>query len=35
MAAEKIRCDACPVMRFIADGMTGACNRHARTPSVN
>ncbi|MGI4809084.1 MAG: 6-hydroxynicotinate reductase [Janthinobacterium lividum] len=27
--ADKIRCDACPVMCFIADGMTGACDRYA------
>ena len=26
---EKIRCDACPVMCFIADGMSGACDRYA------
>ena len=25
----KIRCDACPVMCYIADGMTGACDRYA------
>jgi hypothetical protein len=29
MTPEKIRCDACPVMCFIADGMTGACDRYA------
>ncbi|MDB5526449.1 MAG: hypothetical protein JWM58_4212 [Rhizobium sp.] len=30
-AAEngKIRCDACPVMCFIADGRSGACDRYA------
>lgn len=28
-AAEKIRCDACPVMCFIAPGQTGACDRYA------
>jgi hypothetical protein len=26
---EKIRCDACPVMCFIADGKSGACDRYA------
>ena len=26
---DKIRCDACPVMCLIADGMTGACDRYA------
>jgi len=26
---EKIRCDACPVMCFLADGKTGACDRYA------
>ncbi|MDU8929877.1 6-hydroxynicotinate reductase [Alisedimentitalea sp. MJ-SS2] len=26
---EKIRCDACPVMCFIADGKPGACDRYA------
>jgi hypothetical protein len=26
---EKIRCDACPVMCFIAPGQTGACDRYA------
>ena len=26
---EKIRCDACPVMCFIADGKLGACDRYA------
>jgi hypothetical protein len=26
---EKIRCDACPVMCFIADGKVGACDRYA------
>ena len=25
---EKIRCDACPVMCYIADGRTGACDRY-------
>ncbi|MBT9288557.1 6-hydroxynicotinate reductase [Hyphomicrobiaceae bacterium 22] len=27
--AGKIRCDACPVMCIIKDGMTGACDRYA------
>lgn len=26
---EKIRCDACPVMCFVAEGKTGACDRYA------
>ena len=26
---KKIRCDACPVMCYIADGRTGACDRYA------
>ncbi len=26
---EKIRCDACPVMCYIADGRPGACDRYA------
>ena len=26
---EKIRCDACPVMCYIAEGRTGACDRYA------
>jgi hypothetical protein len=26
---EKIRCDACPVMCYIADGTSGACDRYA------
>ncbi|WP_226780122.1 6-hydroxynicotinate reductase [Oceaniglobus trochenteri] len=29
MTDEKIRCDACPVMCYIADGRTGACDRYA------
>ena len=29
--AEKIRCDACPVMCYIADGKSGACDRYANT----
>ncbi len=28
-AQEKIRCDACPVMCYIADGKSGACDRYA------
>ncbi len=28
-AVEKIRCDACPVMCYIADGKAGACDRYA------
>ena len=27
--SEKIRCDACPVMCYIADGRIGACDRYA------
>ena len=27
--ADKIRCDACPVLCYIRDGMTGACDRYA------
>ncbi len=27
--AEKIRCDACPVLCYIAGGRTGACDRYA------
>ena len=26
---EKIRCDACPVMCYVAEGKTGACDRYA------
>ncbi len=29
--SEKIRCDACPVMCYIADGKSGACDRYANT----
>jgi len=29
MTDEKIRCDACPVMCYIADGRVGACDRYA------
>ena len=28
---EKIRCDACPVMCYIADGKLGACDRYANS----
>jgi hypothetical protein len=28
-APEKIRCDACPVLCYIADGRVGACDRYA------
>ena len=28
-APEKIRCDACPVLCFIAEGRSGACDRYA------
>mgnify|MGYP001815026137 CR=1 FL=1 len=27
--SEKIRCDACPVMCYVAEGKTGACDRYA------
>ncbi|MAO27294.1 MAG: 6-hydroxynicotinate reductase, partial [Roseovarius sp.] len=27
-APEKIRCDACPVLCFIAEGRSGACDRY-------
>ena len=27
-SAEKLRCDACPVMCYIAEGRTGACDRY-------
>ncbi len=26
---EKIRCDACPVMCYVANGRSGACDRYA------
>ena len=26
---EKIRCDACPVLCYIAEGLSGACDRYA------
>jgi hypothetical protein len=29
--AEKVRCDACPVMCYIAEGRTGACDRYANS----
>jgi len=29
MSEEKIRCDACPVMCYIAEGRVGACDRYA------
>lgn len=29
MTGQKIRCDACPVMCYIAPGQTGACDRYA------
>lgn len=29
MKPEKIRCDACPVLCFIAEGRSGACDRYA------
>ncbi len=32
--AEKIRCDACPVMCYIADGKAGACDRYANHDGV-
>ena len=28
IVAEKLRCDACPVMCYIAEGRTGACDRY-------
>lgn len=31
---EKIRCDACPVLCYIADGRTGACDRYANHDGV-
>ncbi|WP_417599097.1 6-hydroxynicotinate reductase [Pararhodobacter oceanensis] len=31
---EKIRCDACPVLCFIADGRAGACDRYANVGGV-
>jgi len=32
---EKIRCDACPVMCYIADGKVGACDRYANEGGQN
>lgn len=32
--ADKIRCDACPVMCYIADGRVGACDRYANHAGV-
>ena len=29
MKQEKIRCDACPILCFIAEGKSGACDRYA------
>ena len=29
--SEKIRCDACPVMCYVAEGKTGACDRYANS----
>lgn len=29
VAPDKIRCDACPVLCYIAEGKTGACDRYA------
>lgn len=31
---EKIRCDACPVLCYIAEGRTGACDRYANEAGV-
>ena len=31
---EKIRCDACPVLCYIADGRSGACDRYANHGGV-
>ena len=33
-ATDKIRCDACPVLCYIRDGMLGACNRYANRGGV-
>lgn len=30
----KIRCDACPVLCYIRDGLLGACNRYANRGGV-
>jgi 6-hydroxynicotinate reductase len=32
--ADKIRCDACPVMCYIADGNAGACDRYANHAGI-
>lgn len=32
--AGKIRCDACPVLCYIADGRSGACDRYANVAGV-
>jgi 6-hydroxynicotinate reductase len=34
MAADKIRCDACPVMCYIKPGASGACDRYANHDGV-
>ncbi len=34
MQPEKIRCDACPVMCYIADGRVGACDRYANHSGI-
>ncbi|MDP1576643.1 MAG: 6-hydroxynicotinate reductase, partial [Cypionkella sp.] len=34
VSPEKIRCDACPVMCYIADGRAGACDRYANHAGV-
>ncbi len=34
VSADKIRCDACPVMCYIADGRSGACDRYANEGGV-
>ena len=31
---EKIRCDACPVLCYIAEGRAGACDRYANEGGV-
>ena len=31
---EKIRCDACPVLCYIAEGRSGACDRYANEGGV-
>lgn len=33
-APDKIRCDACPVLCFIAEGRAGACDRYANVGGV-